>query len=76
MCTLLLSLRSAGAVSLLLKICVPFLPDVVLSLAQMILNGWRDKEEVLKNYERFKALPDHEKVGSLFLKDIRGLSAK
>ena len=28
--------------------------------------GWRNKEEVLKNYEKFKALPENEQVGSLF----------
>ena len=28
--------------------------------------GWRNKEEVLKNYEKFKALPESEQVGSLF----------
>lgn len=28
--------------------------------------GWRDKEEVLKNYEKFKSLPENEQVGSLF----------
>lgn len=28
--------------------------------------GWRNKEEVLKNYENFKALPESEQVGSLF----------
>jgi len=29
--------------------------------------GWRNKEEVLKNYEKFKALPESEQVGPLFL---------
>jgi len=28
--------------------------------------GWRDKEEVLKNYEKFKALPESEQIGNLF----------
>jgi len=28
--------------------------------------GWRNKEEVLKNYEKFKSLPESEQVGSLF----------
>lgn len=28
--------------------------------------GDRSKEEILKNYRRFQALPDNEKVGSLF----------
>lgn len=28
--------------------------------------GWRNKEEVLKNYENFKVLPQSEQVGSLF----------
>ncbi|WP_373032843.1 acyltransferase [Sulfurovum sp.] len=28
--------------------------------------GWRNKEEVLKNYEKFKALSESEQVGSLF----------
>ncbi len=28
--------------------------------------GWRNKEEVLKNYEKFKSLPESEQIGSLF----------
>lgn len=28
--------------------------------------GWRNKDEVLKNYERFKSLPESKQVGSLF----------
>ena len=28
--------------------------------------GWRNREEVLKNYEKFKSLPESEQVGSLF----------
>ncbi len=28
--------------------------------------GWRNKEEVLKNYEKFISLPESEQVGSLF----------
>ncbi len=27
--------------------------------------GWRNKEEVLKNYEKFKSLPESEQVGTL-----------
>jgi len=28
--------------------------------------GWRDKEEVLRNYEQFKVLSEAEQIGSLF----------
>jgi len=28
--------------------------------------GWRNKEEVLKSYEKFKALPESEQAGALF----------
>ncbi len=28
--------------------------------------GWRDKEKVLNNYEKFKTLPESERAGSLF----------
>jgi len=28
--------------------------------------GWRNREEVLKNYEKFKSLPESERVGTLF----------
>ena len=28
--------------------------------------GWRDKEAVMKNYEKFKSLPENEQTGSLF----------
>jgi galactoside O-acetyltransferase len=31
--------------------------------------GWRKKEEVLKNYARFKTLPENERLGSLFRSD-------
>ena len=32
--------------------------------------GWRNKEEVLKNYEKFKFLPESEQVGFLFQNDF------
>lgn len=32
--------------------------------------GWRDKEEVLKNFKKFKALDESEHVGSLFQNDF------
>ncbi len=32
--------------------------------------GWRNKDEVLKNYEKFKSFPESEQVGFLFLNDI------
>lgn len=28
--------------------------------------GWRNKEEVLKNYKKFLETPENERVGSLF----------
>jgi galactoside O-acetyltransferase len=32
--------------------------------------GWHHKEEVLKNYEKFKFLPKYERVGTLFQNNI------
>lgn len=28
--------------------------------------GWRDRDEVLKNYERFESMPESERIGNLF----------
>ena len=32
--------------------------------------GWRNREKVLKNYARFKTLPESEQLGSLFTRDL------
>jgi len=31
--------------------------------------GWRDKEKILQNYEKFKVLPIDKKIGNLFISD-------